>query len=470
MAVPAAADLVAAGGVLLLLVLAARLAVREPRTFWWLTVAFAPLAVAWRAPLRGVEVTVPFEPMLLLSALSILRARLRPKGGWVSALGHPAVLAVVASLAWMAVASVAAPEPLVGLKATVARALYAAALLGGGLVFVDGPAAVRRLVAVVSVSILPVAVYTFASHAAVGFARRAAFEIAHPFFSNRLDLVAVLTVWGVVGALLLASRGRGGLGPGEAFAVKAFLALALVLAVTLFARSALVGATAGLGLAALVGRGASPRRAVAAVAAGLALVVVAIALFVSARSARLAHEPPPGPYSPLVDDVLALPALQDPSVLERANRWGTAARMAATRPVSGFGPNGFERAYGPWQRVVETTVDSSFTGARGDAHSELASALVEQGVVGLGILLVLFGALVAAAARGAGESAPGEGRAVAAACGAGLAAFAAMNLFNSFLDLDKVAPTFWLVAAAIVALDPARLRVTPAPPTTPGGC
>jgi O-antigen ligase len=465
-----AAELAAAAGALLLLFLAGRFALAEPEAFWWATVALAPLAVPWRTPLHGVEVSVPFEPMLVLSGIGLLRHAARPEGGWPSLLRHPVLLAASASVAWMAASSLAAPDPLAGLKATVVRGLYAAVLLGGGLVFLRPEGAVRRLAVVASASLLPVALFVLAAHAAVRFDRRAAYEIAQPFFSNRLDLVALLTVWGVVAAVLLLSRGRSGAGAGEGRLLAVFLLLAAALLVTLFARSALVGAAAALVAGPLLTGRTSPRRAVAALATVFTLAVFLAAFFVSSRSARLAPEPPPGPFSPLVDAVLELPPLRDASVLERANRWATAARMAADRPLAGFGPNGFEKAYGPWQRPAETTVDSSFSGGRGDAHSEYVSALVEQGVVGLGLLLALLGTLLAAgvrAARGAGSP---ERRATAVAFTAGLVAFAAMNLFNSFLDLDKVAPAFWLVAAAIVTGDRSRVSGPAARPTSPEGC
>jgi O-antigen ligase len=469
MTVPPAPDLAAAALALVLLALAARLALREPVPFWWLTVFLAPLAVGWRSGF-GVEVTVPFEPMLVLSGLSLLRARIRPEGGWGPLLRHPVLLAVAASVGWMAASSAMAPDPVAGVKATFIRALYAAVLFGGGVVLLRTEGAVRRLAVVVSVSLLPVGLFALGAHAAVRFEKSAAYEIAHPFYSNRLDLVAVLTVWGVVGALLLRSRGNGGLSRSETFAVKCFLALTLVLFVTLFARSALVGAGAALAALPLLGGRTPPARAVARLAGGLAVAALAAAFFVSARSASSVPEPATGFGSPVADALLALPPLRDPSVLERANRWSAAARMTADRPLAGFGPNGFEGAYGPWQRVGETTVDSSFTGGRGDAHSEFVTALVEQGIVGLALLLALLGTLVASGVRASRDAPSPEGRSAAGAFTAGLVAFGAMNLFNSFLDLDKTAPAFWLVAAGIVACDRARLSARPAASTTPEGC
>lgn len=469
MTVPPAPDLAEAAAALLLLALGARLALRDPGPFWWLTVLLAPLAVGWRARF-GVEVTVPFEPMLVLSGLSLFRARVRPEGGWAPLLRHPVLLAAAASVGWMAASSATAPDPVAGLKATAIRALYAAVLLGGGVVFLRPEGAVRRLAVAVSLSLLPVALFTLGAHAAAGFGRSAAYEIARPFFSNRLDLMAVLTVWAVVGALLLRSRGGAGLSRGEAFVVKLFLAVTLVLFVTLFARSALVGVLAAFGALPILGGRSSPGRVVALLATGLAVAATGAALLLSARSARLGPEPARGFFSPVGDAAVSLRPLQDSSVRERTNRWAAAARMFADRPLHGFGPNGFERAYGPWQRVAETTGESSFTGRRGDAHSEYVTAAAEQGLVGLGLLLALLGSLVAAGVRAARGAASPEGRTAAVAFTAGIVAFAAMNLFNSFLDLDKVAPAFWLVSAGIVACDRARVNGGAAAPTTPEGC
>lgn len=458
----------AAAGALLLL-LAARLAMREPEAFWWATVALAPLAVPFRIGAGGAEVTVPLEPMLALSGLSLLRARPAPPRGWAPLLRHPVVLAAAASVAWMAVASAAAPLPVVGAKATAVRALYAGVLLGGGLAFLRTGDDVRRLVLVSTAAAALPALWAFLVHASSGFSRRDAFASAQPFFANRLDLVAVLTAWGVVGAALLAARGRGGLAPRPALALKALLAFFAAVLAALYARSAVAGAAAALLATPLLSGRARPRTAVAALLAGLGAVVLGVSLVASARAARALPEPPRGPLSPAADALLGLDLLRDVSVLERLNRWNAGLRMAAERPVTGFGPNGFERAYGPYQNVFETTRDSSFRGDRGDAHSEYLSALAEQGVPGLALLLALLTAPVAASVRAARSAAAPEPRALAAALGAALVAFAAMNVANSFLDLDKVAPAFWLLAAASVALDPEGLSA-PDAPTSPGGC
>ena len=464
-----AAEAAAAAGALLLLGLSARFAFREPEAFWWLTVALAPLAVPVRTGLAGAEVTVPLEPMLVLSGASLLLSARAPARTSAALLRNPVLLAAAASVAWMAVASAAGPLPLVGAKATAMRALYAAVLLGGGVRILRTPADVRRLVLLVTAAAGLPALHALVVHASSGFARKAAFESARPFFSNRLDLVALLTAWGVVGAVLLAGRGRGGLSSRQALVLKGLLAAFLVVLVALYARSALAGAGAALlSLPLLTGR-ARPRTVVAALFAGVGAAALSVSLVATARAARAVPEPPGGPLSPVADALLGLDVFRDVSVLERLNRWSAALRMAAERPVTGFGPNGFERAYGPYQNVFETTRDSSFRGDRGDAHSEYLSALAEQGVPGLALLLALLAAPVAAAVRASRSAAAPETRVLAVALGAALVSFAAMNVANSFLDLDKVAPAFWLLAAAAVALDPAGLSAKPAP-TSPEGC
>ena len=468
MAGPGSSEL-AAGGACLLIAFAARFAFREPQAFWWLTVAFAPLAVPFQTGVAGLEITVPLEPMLAVSGVALLFVRPAPARGWPQLLRHPVVLAAATSVAWMAVASAAAPVPIAGAKATAARALYAGVLLGGGIAFLRTERDIRRLVLVSAAALVVPSVRALAVLASAGFERAAAFESARPFFANRLDLVAVTTVWGVAGVGLLAGRGRGGLSAGRSLALKAFSALGLAVLVALYARSAIAGAGAALLALPLLSGRVRPRAAVASLLAGLGAAALAVTLLASARAARSVAEPPPGPFSPAADGILALPPLRDVSILERLNRWNAGLRMAAERPVTGFGPNGFERAYGPYQNAFETTRDSSYAGLRGDAHAELLSALVEQGVPGLVFLLALLATPVAAAVRAARASDAPETRAIAAALGAALAAFAAMNVFNSFLDLDKVAPAFWLLAAGSVALDPEGLSAAPAP-TSPEGC
>ena len=92
----------------------------------------------------------------------------------------------------------------------------------------------------------------------------------------------------------------------------------------------------------------------------------------------------------------------DVSSAERWNRYNAAARMAAARPVQGFGPGTYQFQYFPFQKASEMTRisvtapiaqrDASNFGRGGGAHSEYMQAWSETGWVGLLLLLavVLF--------------------------------------------------------------------------------
>lgn len=144
---------------------------------------------------------------------------------------------------------------------------------------------------------------------------------------------------------------------------------------------------------------------------------------------------------------------RDPSLNERLNRWSCAVRMVEERPVVGFGPGTYEESYGLFQHHLEMTAYSSLRGDRGDAHSEFFSCLAEQGVLGLMMVAVLFGATVFSGLRAAAGAEDAAQRWIALGWTAAVASLVAGNLFNAFFEVDRVAPLLWLACAAVVVME-----------------
>lgn len=443
------AESVAAGVAFVLVGLAAAalLAWRAPRVGLLLTCASAPASLAWG--FGGHNLTLPFEGLLLV-ALPVGLLRVAPRH-WLRLARADAVfaLALGAWLAWTWLTASASVAPLVSLKSAALRTLTALTLYFGVLLHARRPQArLEPLVAYVC-GLLPVLAFTLARHGLAGFARPASYVAAQPFFSNRLDLLALLTLLLPVALAALVGGVRGS--RGRAFAL--LLAGAAVLSVTLSARSFWVALGSALVVLPLAASRLRPSVSVAGLAVAAAALACLGADVLVYRSANMRAASPPARRVALYDALLALPSLRDDSVTERANRWACALRMAREQPGLGFGPNTFERLYARFQKHEEATAISTWQGDRGDAHSELLTALAEQGLPGLLALLFLFAAALRAGLRAARPGAP-LGGALAAALGA----WAVLNAFNAFLDLDKVAPSFWMLCALAVASAPADRR------------
>lgn len=87
----------------------------------------------------------------------------------------------------------------------------------------------------------------------------------------------------------------------------------------------------------------------------------------------------------------------DVSNVERINRWQSAIRMIAEKPITGFGPGTYQFTYIPFQKNREMT-EISVTrpsnrysqGIGGTAHSEYLLALSEQGIPAATIYFTFF--------------------------------------------------------------------------------
>lgn len=470
---------------------------RAPRAYWCLTVATAPLALS--APFVGAaRLSLPLEALLLAGVVPLLVrtwCALRDVGLLARSACHPVSLALGAHLLWLVLASSTSVEPLVSLKQALARGLHVAFFYAGGLLVCAAPASLAARVrawhtAVVAFTcgLVPVLGLTLSRHALTGFDRQAAYEAAQPFFDNRLELLALLVMLapcGLAVRVTLARRapagrcaddGRVARKASRAWPARLLLGLLLALSalatLTLHARSAWL--TWGLLLVAypLLARRVQPRAWLAA--GGLLLLATALLVGDLLRYRADALAPLPGPRLrvPMRDMLLHGAALRDASLAERANRWGCAWRMGLARPLQGFGPNTFERVYACFQRPWELTEHSTWQGDRGDAHSEFLTAWAEQGLPGLVLLVLLFGSALASGlrlwqlAQHAQTLPPGYLPTVSALTLA-LLGFALENLANGLLDLEKVAPFFWMLLAALVSLE----RAAPAPraATNPGG-
>jgi putative inorganic carbon (hco3(-)) transporter len=143
----------------------------------------------------------------------------------------------------------------------------------------------------------------------------------------------------------------------------------------------------------------------------------------------------------------------DASNVERLNRWNCAVRMFREKPFLGWGPATYQFNYAPFQVASEKTIISTNYGGGGNAHSEYLGSLVDSGLPGL-LLYVLL--LIISIYRGViiwKNHCEKHIRYLSLALVAGLVTYVVHGALNNFLDTDKVSALFWGMIAAIVASD-----------------
>jgi O-antigen ligase len=144
----------------------------------------------------------------------------------------------------------------------------------------------------------------------------------------------------------------------------------------------------------------------------------------------------------------------DISNLERLNRWYSGLKMAAERPLTGFGPGTYQFEYIPYQHpklMNRLTVKNPWhipENSGGTAHSEYILALSELGFPGLLALLLLLVRWVWIAFEKARAHPQRKNILIAFAV---MSTYLFHGAFNNFLTTDKFAFLFWGFAAWMVA-------------------
>jgi putative inorganic carbon (hco3(-)) transporter len=143
----------------------------------------------------------------------------------------------------------------------------------------------------------------------------------------------------------------------------------------------------------------------------------------------------------------------DASNMERVNRWKSAIRMFREKPLMGWGPATYQFKYAPFQIASEKTIISTNYGEGGNAHSEYLGSLVDSGIPGIMLYLLL---LIVSLRKGIiiwETHREKQIRNIALALVAGLITYVVHGALNNFLDTDKISALFWGMIAAIVAID-----------------
>ncbi len=436
---------------------------RAPRALWLAVVAVVPFTVTVAVG-PHLALAVPLEPAMAVFALVAL-TRAPHRAGW----GHPVTTLVLAHLAWLAVASGHSQEPLVSAKYLVARLAYVAVFFAAGLSLLAAPTTAsgrqrwsETVIHTGSIPLAGVALWVLARQASHGWSAAATYTVAQPLFANHLEYAMAAVAWLLLAAATaLATRRRA-----SRIAASAVAVILLTAVATAGARSAWLALAAALLAATVVAARPRPQPFVAVVLTCGAVVGAAGWGFEQVLERQRLRQPQL--TDRVVGDLVELDIVKGESSRERVNRWRAALAMARHRPLAGCGPGAYERQYGAYQELASLTPVSTFAGDRGDAHSEIATTVAEQGVVGLVVGLALLVAALATGARVVRQATAAASYWMGVGWTAAVVALAVGNAFNSFLELDELAPVTWLVLAGLVAADrPPSSTVDPLTATAP---
>ena len=415
--------------------------------FFLLLLFFTPLSVQLRFLTDNTlaDIFLPTEVMLALILLIMLFKVSYSREFNRKLFRHPVSILILIMLGWMLITSFAGTMILVSLKAFIARLWFVTAFYFLALALFHDRSFIKKSIRVFVLGLLPVVVFHIVRLWGSGlFNQQAAHSAMWPFFNDHTSFGAALAFCiPVVIWLIITIRSDFG---------RLFYIVTAIVFIAGFIFSYSRAAWISLVLAAVFSLKYFVEISWKVVFTGFALSIMIILL--SWPSAVIIMEgnrqDSSGNFAEHIKSITNITS--DASNVERINRWKSAVRMIREKPVTGWGPGTYQFQYASYQFSHERSVISTNFGDSGNAHSEYLGVMVESGIPGaiLFILIVIFSIITGNRVwiRGSRKT-----RAISLALMSGLITYFFHSLLNNFLDTDKISAPFWMFIAALVIMD-----------------
>ena len=416
---------------------------RFPTALLYLLLVSLPLSVEYSfSDKLGTD--LPDEPlMLLVSLLALLylvyRSFLFRSRLWY----HPLLISLLAWLGWMFITAMVSTTPLFSFKFLLAKSWYVGAFLIAPLIWLRGKVAMSRAIRCLFIPLFLLSVLSVFRHAFEGFSFITSSAVVQPYFRNHVVYSAMLVT--LVPVLFFSRRA-------VVHKWRWDLALFFVL-VALFLSYA-----RGAWLALFVGAGAYLLLRYRVLLYGYIVVLLLSLLaivWLKHGNRYLQYAPDYRTtifHSDFQDHWRATYAGKDVSSVERFYRWIAGVRMVEERPLVGFGPSSFYTRYRQYTVPAYKTWVSN-NPDRSTVHNYFLLIAAEQGIPGLILFLILFGALLFYAERlyhGFQGSWVGQ---AAGGIGVIVVMLGVVNFWSDLIETDKIGSLFFLSIAFLLLLE-----------------
>jgi putative inorganic carbon (hco3(-)) transporter len=412
----------------------------------WLVVFFTPLAINIQDLDVGFGISLPTEP-LLIGVLIIFCIKLLFSWEFDRRfMKHPVTIAILINLLWLFVTSVTSQLPLVSVKFLISRLWFIVPMYFVGFILFRKYKNAKLFSWLYVSSLLIVIAYTIYNHSLYGFNEKEGHWVMTPFYNDHTAYGAVLALFiPIMFGFGFDTSGKRSLRI-IAFIVCGILVLALYLS---YSRAAWISIVFALIAYMLIVFRIRFRWILASVA-----LVLTIFFTFRFEIFDMLEKNKQASSANFVEHIESIANISsDASNLERVNRWQSAFRMFAERPVLGWGPGTYQFEYAPFQRSREKTIISTNFGNRGNAHSEYIGPLAESGLLGMLTFLAIVVVIIRTGVRVYRRAERKEVKLLSLITVLSFVTYAVHSLMNNFLDTDKASVPFWGFAAIIVALD-----------------
>jgi putative inorganic carbon (hco3(-)) transporter len=405
-----------------------------------------PFAINMTDSEFGVGISMPAEPMML-GVLIVFCIKLLFENNYDKRiLKHPLTIMVIISLVWMFITSLTSQIPLVSFKYLAARLWFVIPFYFMGILLFKKIKNIRLFIWFYTIPLIGVIAYTTYNHALWAFDEQAGHWVMEPFYNDHTAYGAVLTFFIPAFAGFSFSNTYSKTIRLFSFLILVILLMALVLS---FCRAAWISLAFSFIIYLIILFKIKLKWII------LTLVIFfgTFFLFQNEIWDRL-EKNKQGSSANFVEHIQSISNIStDDSNLERINRWQSAFRMFAERPVFGFGPGTYQFEYAPFQHSNEKTRISTNFGDKGNAHSEYIGPLAESGIIGTLSMLGILVFTIITGLRVYQQAEEKEIKMMSMAILIGLITYFFHGTMNNFLDTDKASVPFWGFIAILVALD-----------------
>lgn len=399
-------------------------------------IAFStPLSV--KVMLGNIGVNIPDEPLMLaITAAFMIKLTEYPFGKEIWK--HPLTLAIILNLLWIIITSLTSSMPIISAKFVLARIWIITTGYFWGMILFSQIKNIKRFILAFGFGLSIAVVYTFIRHWQHQFSQQSGTWVMTPFFDDHTVYSAVCSII-LVFCITIVITGRKYVSfiQYTGFGIIALFSLTGV--VFSYSRASWLSIILTTLFALILKLRIKFNHILIA---GLLLFSIAFAfedyIYQHIRFNKTASG------KTLEGDIKSIANVKtDESNVERINRWKAGWRMFEERPFLGFGPGTYDFKYSAYQRAHEMTSISSTTGEMGGVHSEYLAPLIESGIPGLVIFLIIILCFIKILMNEIYDPSNQETKVFAQAILLGLFTYFCHGTLNNFLNQDKASLLFW---------------------------
>lgn len=394
---------------------------------------------------------LPTDPLILFLGLMFGLKFLGDQATDQNWIKHPLSVAIMLHLGWLLITAAASSMPSVSFKFFASRFLYILIFYWAAYHVFRRTENMHRFLWLYMIPLTFVVIYTFQRHLGYNLDQRVSYGMSQPFYVNHGIYAAALAMFIPILFIFVLKGDYLGYGNWGRFWSGVLLLIFLVGIVYSFTRAAWISLV-GAGILSFLALVKLKPRTYFLGFLLLCYGMVQIQEKIE-EAVRKNQQVSADSFDKHLKSIYNIK--NDDSNLERINRWKSALRMTADRPLTGFGAGTYVFQYAPFQRSTEITKISTNFGTLGNAHSEFLQPLAETGIPG-GLIFLAIVVLMMVTAFNLTRQGNAEEKFWGLGIGLGLATYFIHGLLNNYSDLDKSGVLIWGFAAMLAALDVKR--------------